>query len=286
MKRLLLILALLAPLMIAAPQYAGGTTVDTTVAADTAAILIAAVRDNLVTAGWTILSGSGTTDVVLQSASTPNSNSISVRIWANGSTASFYMRNSGGTKVTRAWNLNVATSKTYVFNACKYRFAMWPPGSTAGNEFLWVEVPYVPDLISASISGEFGILQSHTSSYCWRERMTGQYLSYAFLVGGTLSDQNDDGTASALVLLQTVPIQQATNAGYRWRNNTLMVTDAFPVVSEAQNTEAKIVGQLWQAIIVSEQYADGATISFDSHTWRAVTVSNSTARQTLFIMVS
>src|SRR2546428_688740 len=57
----------------AAIQYAGGTNVSAqcTATAGTKQELSDCIEDNLVTAGWSVISGSHTTSVLLQSASTP-----------------------------------------------------------------------------------------------------------------------------------------------------------------------------------------------------------------------
>lgn len=283
--RLIITLLLLACSAFAEIQYAGGTTVDTTITATTGANLIAGIRDNLVTAGWTILSGSGTTDVVIRSADTPNGNYVVARIWVNGSTPTFYIQNLAGTKVGRSWTLGYGTGKVYQFNACKHRFTLWTPGGASG-EYLWVEVPYVQENIASLFVADYGILQAHTSTSSWRVRLWGNYGTYNVLHDGFLVDVTDDsGDSGQLAIVQHSIVNRPSSA-YRWKDGTLMIYDPLIAWGDSTALEGKIAGQLWQAVVVSDSFPDGFTITYDSHTWRAVTVNNTSAKQTLFVMVS
>ena len=86
-------------------QYSGCTVAvclqNTTFAADDRPTLIAGLRDKVIAAGWSVISGAGTTDVILQSVSTPNTNHIQVRLYDSGAAAQIFLRNVAGTKISQ-----------------------------------------------------------------------------------------------------------------------------------------------------------------------------------------
>ena len=108
-------------------QYAGGTNVDSTLASDgTQATLINWIEDQMNTAGWTTISGHHSATIVLASATTPNSNSIRVRLKTTGNAcATVELLNAAATLISQTYFLLPTNAITYQIMADKYQVFIW-----------------------------------------------------------------------------------------------------------------------------------------------------------------
>ncbi|MEN6537782.1 MAG: hypothetical protein ABFD89_29290, partial [Bryobacteraceae bacterium] len=146
--------------------YSGGTIVDTTFTGDTRAAIATALIAELVNAGWTSISGSGT-DQVLQSAATAEgSNSICMRVYdpATGNCARVAMRNAAGSLVSQDFYLLPGSGKTYRMIACKHNFFAMTPGASATREFVCGGTLAVPSFLNGVLTGDLGFIQGNGAS--------------------------------------------------------------------------------------------------------------------------
>jgi len=300
-------------------QYAGGTNVNSTIAADTKALLITGIQTGLTTAGWTVISGGGTTDVKLQSVATADGNQIRVRVWDSGSNCvNIRMTNVAETVGQNGQvYLLPATSKTFRIIANRYQFCLLVPGSLDNRDFALCSAIYIPaHLVSAGVTTAAfitgsGVSDSDAGSTRGGLRKTFTLRGYAGAESCTfysilnlveLEYVGSADTASRPGLLQLAAMRgsQIHNIGcFRWHDDSALMTEPLVAWGTTADAEAKLKGQLWDAILSSEAYPMDQTTTFDSHNWYSVTDSNNgympavgdtltadvSARGTLFLVV-
>jgi len=283
-------------------QYAGGTNVNTTFTCTTGTRreivdgLVAALN----TAGWTTVSGGGTGDVLLASATTPQGLSIRCRVYdaGSGNCTRFQMRNAAGSKVSQDFFLAPAAARVYRVIANKYQwFCFVPTVPNAGREFGAMGVPWIPSFLEGVITGDCGWANNNawsdgdtTNRYSLRTMLAGHEKGSG-LVNSSLCEWSGVTLNAGIRLLSLIGgWTDQPASGYRWHDLSLFVCE--PLISwGTQNTgdEALIRGQLWDAVIVGQAFAAGETISLDGKTWYAITGSNTggsaTARGTLFALI-
>ena len=75
---------------------------------------------------------------------------------------------------------------------------------------------------------------------------------------------------------------KASPTGYRWYDDTIMTGDVFIAWGLVNgNSEAKIVGQIYDAIFIGDAVAAGVTATFDTHLFHNVTENNSGSAATI-----
>lgn len=272
-------------------QYSGCTVADclqnTTFAADDRPTLIAGLRDKVIAAGWSVISGAGTTDVILQSVSTPNTNHIQVRLYDSGAAAQIFLRNVAGTKISQAFTLAVGAGKVYKFLGNKYQSFAFTAGSTPNGEFVAVSVPYVPTFLAASITGDFGFIQGNATG---GNNMRGCLACYtngslfSGLVNNNLLNLTTGYHGEQFDIVVPFSVAGGPYPAYKWLDDSLFVAE--PLVGwglTAGSDVRKLNGQLWDAVTVSGAFTGDTTITLDSKNWYAVTNNNATG--TLFVLV-
>src|SRR3990172_11560382 len=134
-------------------QYAGGTNVNTTFAADTRTLIADNIRTHLLTAGWTSISGASG-DWILQSALTPQNLQCRVRLYdsGGGNCGRVQFRNVGATLLGIDLFLLASAGYVYRIIANKYQFFVLRAGSTAAREFVCGGVPYLEPFLDTVIN--------------------------------------------------------------------------------------------------------------------------------------
>lgn len=246
------------------------------------------IVDNLVSilsaTGWTVVSGGGTGDVLLQSATTPQSLSIRCRIYdpGSGNCARLQMRNTTGSKVSSGCVLLPAVSKVWRVHACKYQFFIFTPGDSAAREFFAMGVPWIPSFLVGIITGDCGWANGNaisdtdtTARACWRNSLASNTNAcWSGLVNDNLIDRFFSGGSGASCDLRLcIQLGSWTTIydHYQWHDASEFLSDPL-VAWGCPNTSdvAKIRGQMWDAVVVSGAYAADSAFSFDSHTWYGV----------------
>jgi hypothetical protein len=293
------------------PQYSNSVTYST-IAADTRTILQNNVRDKLIAAGWTVVSGGGTIDTILQSASTPNGNFIQVRVVdpGSGSCCRFYIRNAIGTRVSSEYDLLPDVGKTYKIVAAKYHCFLFVPGACAAREFLCFGTLWCPSFLNGVVVNELGFIHSNAHSdgdtataLSWRTVLyagwgEGANTRTTGLCNNTLCDYNLQGIrGSHMQFVISSPVQtDYRSSAYKWADDTLLICEPLVSWGDDQNTDGKIRGQLFDALLVTEAFAYDTQINVDGHTWLAVTGNNvgtvggswvpNAAKGTLFVAIT
>lgn len=288
-------------------QYPGGSTVNTTFVGATKQDIVSNLETQLALAGWSVVSGSGSTDVLMQSASTPTAgNFIRVRLRSTNLTncACANMQNAAGDRVSQNYFLLSGAAKTYRIVANRYHWFCFTPGSSAAREFVCMGTLHIPTFLHGVIANELGFVQGNSSNdgstsvtRTFRASLSTSDNSWnTTLCNGSMYDHNGGGGAllmdQRLIVPQTTYHQQPT-IGYRWHDDSLLIGDPLLAFgSGSSSEEAKIKGQLWGAMVLSAPFAaDTVLLSVDGHDWMAITNSNAGnpgdhARGTLFLAIT
>lgn len=274
-------------------QHPGGTIVNTTFTGGNRLQIVNALNTHLKAAGWSAISGDGTSDVVLQSASTPNGNAIRIRLRETAVTncACLNMQNTSGGQQSQNYFLLPGASKTFRIIANKYQFFCHTQSTTVAREAVGMGTLYVPTFLASQITGDLGwmwgnanadtsttiIPSFRTSLSCFN---TDGYGYSSVLMNSGLAEAGGGSQAYGgirLVTLQSALTNVSNYAGSRWTDDTWFLSDALMAfgASSLLSNEAKIRGQLWGCMVLSDALA-GETVLTDvnGHDWIAVTNSN------------
>ena len=265
-------------------QYAGGTTVDALYTADgTQQGLTSALEDAMNTAGWTTLSGHHSATIVLQSATTPNGNSICARLKTTANAcATVEILTAAASLVSTACYLLPTNGVSFRFLACRYQVFVFVPGSVTIRYSLQFGVLYVPPFLSSAIVGELGWIKADSSTDAgaaaasFRTTLTtsGAYAkSSTILNGAVMSISGNTPSANPCLYFPQTTVANGGAVLRMWHDGSYMMMEPYLATGIFNNTDALLVrGQLWNSIIVCQgQVADG-TYSFDGHTWRIYTL--------------
>lgn len=286
----------------AAIQFSG-TSFSTTIATTgTKQDLINSIETALLNgvAGWTTISGSGTTNLLMESGTTPQGLQIRCRIKDNGGTAiQLYLENVAGTLVdTETANFGASllatAGRTYQVIGSTYQFVIYQPG--VARAFVWVGMPYLPAFMGAvtQCGWLFSGNQSDTDAAVKETlnvaptvaRPSNGAANYELMVNASywaISASVAKSTtqtigAPRLVLNGltadfTMFLSSATS--YRWGEDSVMTGDIYPAWGlTAETIEAKLRGQVWDAIYIADSVAIDTTAVFSAHTFQNVTNSN------------
>lgn len=275
--------------------YSGGTYVNATFTGDTIANIITALQTQLTNAGWSVSSGGGTTNLLMQSATqTGVTNPLRVRIKTNsGTCAEVSIENQAGTLASTSSTsaggmLLPAASQTMRVIATKYWFACFVPGSSAARTFVYAGMPYVDASILAGVTDigfMFSNAQSEGSSGALNSFRTNAILTgsnvanYAVIYNASLF-QNNNSTGNAqgsgnsaggpecIITTQPAGGQNTLVRAYRWASDAFLTSDVLVCWGlTALSDEAKIRGQFFDLIYISEAVVIDATDTFSGHTW-------------------
>lgn len=278
-------------------QYSGSiysTTFTTTTG--TRREIVDAVATALVAAGWSYQSGSGTGDVKMLSATTPQSSKTVVRINdpGSGSCALFRLYNSANTvNQSGGCYLLPAAGKIFQFIGNKYQFAVFVNSSIITREFIMGGTPWMPSWNSGIT--EAGWLHGNATSdsdttlrgsfrlepqVYDTSNQPGNQCAY---INTTLMEGNNTnfGVAFAPGVIQlggyTALFVESNNGTpnmmNKWYDGSMIVSE--PLIGWCNSTtpgstDAIIVGQLWDAALTTNLNAIDTTTSFDSHTWQNI----------------
>lgn len=283
-------------------QYAGGTIVNTTLTqvAGTRAELAQWIRDQLVAAGWT--SSGSATDYQVTSALTPQNLQGRVRVYDSGAgnCARLKWSNPGGTK-TQSGDLFLlpAAAKVWRIIANKYQFWVFASANTP-REFACGGVPYLPSFLNGVVTEAiWGASNSNsdtdtTGKTNFRTSLSSNLTFQAggvqnnavTITNGNLTESNTTGSVAGYVgaiQLQaaaggcTGNAVNAANFSRRWHDDRIQMIE--PLISwgltSMQGDEAKIRGQLWDAVVLSDAFTVDQNLTIDGRTYWCITGGNS-----------
>jgi hypothetical protein len=279
-------------------QYAGGTLVNTLTTVVDKASLFAAIDSAITGAGWSITTTNSSVDKIYQSALTPQSNQIKVRVFdPGGSTQSICLRMMNTTQTLSqsvGCFLYPSSSANYRIIADKYQFVIFVPGSVSSRNFCMASAVYLPpNLVTFGVTTAAFIMgdgQSDTDTSntvgSFRTSLNARGLvGYApsqgwSIINSTAVEYNaiaaDSSThpgLPSLVCFQSTATHVIT--GYRWVDDSALIVE--PLIAWGAPTidnEGKLTGQLWDSFIATESYPADTTSLVDSHTYYSLTNNN------------
>ncbi|GAC1432701.1 MAG: hypothetical protein NVSMB6_30570 [Burkholderiaceae bacterium] len=290
--------------------YSGGTYVNSTFTGDTKANIIGSIQTALTAAGWTVVSGGGTTNLLMQSATQANvTHPIRVRFQDNaGSCVQIVIENQAGTLAGRmvisssiqgGGNLLPASAKIFRIIAKRYDFYVMTPGASGSREFVMAGMLSVPPPLTGVTDCGYMFCNSFydantTTAYCLR---TGSSITlrpgstaaqtgspnFNVLWNGNLWDNVNNGGQSPgypeLLVGRSAPTYYESSALYRWANDDEISSDTLVGWGLASATdEAKARGYLFDAVYRAQPYtADTEETIIDAgitHTFHNISHNN------------
>lgn len=277
-------------------QYAGGTLVNTLTAVTDKATLHAAIDSALTGAGWTVTTTTSSVDKIYRSVATTAGNQIKVRVWDDGSSACIRLRmmNTAETIAQSNSCFLLPGTSSYRIIANRYQFCIFVPGSISSRNFVIASALYIPAfLVTFGLTTSAFIMGDGTSNTdatnmtgSFRTSLTSRGISgYAPSQGwallnstavewdGLTADSSAHPGLPTLVSFQSAAIHSVS--GYRWHDDSAYIVE--PTIAWGAPTidsEAKLRGQLWDALVSTESYPADGTVTLDSHTFFNLTDNN------------
>ena len=272
-------------------QFSGGVIVNTTLTNDgTQQTLISGIEDALNTAGWTTVSGHHTATIVVISAATANSNTITVRLKTTGSNcATIELMNASQTLISQTYFLLPTNLLVYQLVGCKFQMFIYALGATPNREYVGFGTLYLPAFVSSTLTGDLGWIEGNSISdagaaastfrteicpgACVTTNASGNKSTIA---SGTLINTRN-ATISLigeprLVWFTTSSSVQTTSAS--WIDGSQSISDPLIAWGASSTVPSVIYGQLWNGAILSEQWANDTAVTFAAHNWITFTESS------------
>lgn len=256
--------------------------------------LINEIETVLLAAGWTTVSGHGTTNLLMQSAVTPPGQNLQMNLRVKGTNTncvSISIENVVGTKVgtnstTGGAQLLPALSKTWLFVANKYQCCIRTPVVSIGREFAFFGVPALPSFLQGVVTEAIhlhGNTEGDTDATLRSSFRTNPYTGastsapyWCGICNGNLfeniSRNNPDCGDISLWLVGQYGVYTTATVGYRWHDGSAFVVDA--VIGWGLTgvlDEWKARGILWDACCVTESYVGDTVATFDGRNWVVIT---------------
>lgn len=293
-------------------QYSGGTIINRVQSLSTRQDHVNLVTQALLDAGWATISGTpgsaGTTLVVQESA--VGNQGQKVRVCSldpnTGTCAQYFLRHSSGSPTSQTFFASPAAAWRVV--ATKYHFFSLITGSAtrlSSRAFVCGGLLYVPSFLSYFSGDAIAFMYGNgttdtdaTTRSSWRTTLrsfdtsnnTGLFtgLLSASIINYNAWSSNDGGPS--IGMWQGGSPSSSTTA-YRWNDGTLPAYEPLVVWSPTLvNNEAKIQGQLYDAMVMNDSWSGETAITYDGHTWIAITdqagLVSVAARNTLFVAVT
>lgn len=278
------------------PYSSVGSIVNTTFTSDgTRSQLVNQLVAALTTAGWSTISGSGTTDIVMQTATTPQGFFLRTRFYdpGTGNCAQFFIKRSTDGTLSGANYLLPTTSRVYRIIAGPYWFYFYSTATTdtqTPRYFIAAHCPWVPDSVQSYLTGytDLGFIQAqgntdtYTTTGRWTFRSTVGVADN--VAGGATIHQ---GIINGVFSGDTSGYPQlVVGAGGAWNGPFLGFVDGTMLDQEAYigwsatstgtaSGTMKLFGMLWDAFTIQNSVTADTPITFDSKSWLALTHSSS-----------
>jgi|GEM_PF-2822194 len=282
-------------------QYSGSTLVNATYTSDgTLAGMQSWVTSQLQTAGWSVYSGSGS-DITLMSAVTPQNLSIKFRFYnpGTGNCIQATMKSITPALVSAIGYLLPTSGVTYRIIANKYQFFIFASGTTyrrTARYILMGGVPWVPSGVAAvlgSLTEDGWFIYSGTSDTdtstnraSFRNVVTGastNAICSTTIWDGSVSNYSSDTSLSPQLEVRLSPYLSQ----YRlFADGSFKAFEAFIGWYVSAVNAGAVVGQLWDAIVVSSSFSGELIYSFDGHNYLAITDLSDTYAHSLFVAVT
>lgn len=279
-------------------QYAGGN-VNVTAACAVKNDILNMLETNLTAApGWSVVSGSGTTNRLFQTQTTPQGLALRMRAKDNGGTCiQISIESTDGTKVgtngTGAGS-SLIPGFTYRLIACKYQMVLYVPSNYgASRMFSLVSCPFIPSPNAVPARAGVNLADTQSDSNATQFPSFRTSLLSAIVGGGnstgnqqllwgasiwevanTAVGNNNMPSLCNLVALTSVMGSGGNQGGLgnaclrRWNSGADLTYD--PMLAWGPTVlgdEPTMNGQLWDCIVLGNNFAGDTPMAYDGHNW-------------------
>jgi hypothetical protein len=253
--------------------------------------IINAVGAALLAAGWTTASGgTGTTNWMLTSATTPQGFAINVRMKDNGGTCVTFSLEStdgvlvGGNSTTVGGGyLNPGSAQIFRIVCNKYQAFVFVQQPTPSRGFVGFGVPWVPSWVQ-SVTTRIGWMIGNCNTDAdttLRVTIRTGLLSITSGNGAVqamyntaLWSQNAAAVGNGQFCVTPFVTSPNSNisAGAKWISGQALIYDAvLSWGSASYATLGVLMGQMWDSVVSTDSYTGDLTTTFDSHNWIVLT---------------
>lgn len=292
-------------------QYSGTTfATNFTCTTGTRREIVDGLAGALTSNGWTYVSGSGTGDVKVKTATTPEGSKTIMRIYdpGSGNCARIKLYNSTQT-VNQAGDIFLlpAASKVFQVVGNGYQFCTYVTGSTTAREFAMGGTLWTPSFLTPAIFEQGWLMGNATTDTDTTTRPSFRTRSQTVDSGATypnlavyINNALWDGSNTNFGINWGPGIIQMAGIGplmYRnGQSRTLHMTQWYdgsgmifePLIgwspylfstNVSANSEGYILGQLWDAAGMTVAFTKDTTTTFDSHNWVNIMDNNTGSNQ-------
>jgi hypothetical protein len=242
--------------------------------------LVSQFQTQLTAAGWTVISGGGSSDVIMESATTPQGVKIQVEaIDAGGNCAQFKVRDGAALIGLTTMFLLPVNGSPFRIWANKYQFFYFLSGTNMGAQrsFVCGGVPWVPFFIQDTFTTSYaGWLHgngasdtdTHDLNSCFRKVFTANAIrNYSAIWNGVAFGVNNTFNKFGLIVQTALTLFDDM-----WEEGTFTLFEPILVWESALGTVRH--GQLWDAALTSKPLDSELRRTFGGITWRNVTHQN------------
>lgn len=258
--------------------------------------LVQQIEPQLALAGWTTISGTGTGDVVMESANPAGAvPAIRVRLLDTAANcASIIFRNVAGTQVSNTLFLLPAAAKTWRVVANEFQFFVFSAASATpvARNFVAGGIPAVASFLAPSVVwwgvGDASSDTDATTRETFRLSLTTQQAGCGTPINsgqqacnydGTLLDGNSNSSAATGALTLLAPYYTAASSAVAnqfnmFADGSYMVSDAYlgwGIAGVVLTSPLRYIGTMYDAIVVSSPTTYDTTVTFNGNNYWVVT---------------
>lgn len=275
-------------------QLSGATPRDFSFSSSgTRAELVTNFQNELTAAGWHVISGGGTGDVVMESATTPQG--LKIRVEAidpgSGNCVQFKLRDNGGLVGPVTIFLLPVGGATFRLWSNPYQFFYYLSGTdmTKQRALVCGGVPWVPPFIQDILSIPYtGWLHGNGASDTDTRTLTGTFrktvtvstiVNYSAIWNGVTF-----GVANAINVFGLVIQTGLTNLDDLWEDGTFTIFEPVLCWQSSGFSSPVRHGQMWDAVLGTKPLDSEVRRTFGNMTWRMLT--HQASRFGLFLIVA
>ena len=291
-------------------RYSGGTIINTTSTPTTRGALCNLITQALSDAGWTTISGTpgSSADVTMGTAAGNQGQKVRVRVFdpATGNCVQLTLKHSSGSPTSSICYVLPASVLWRVI-ANKFHFFAFQSGSGARispRAAVFGGIVYVESFLPLSAGDGAGFIQGTgtsdtdvTSHSSWRNNLRSYDTTNA---GGAFSGlwvatmMNTSSWSSQAgapsILVWQGGHQDLSGNAYRWEDGSALAYEPLVCWGTTGSAEdARVKGQLYDAVVVSGIRPGESTINFDGHNWMSITdvpTASTAANSQLYLAIS
>jgi len=232
----------------------------------------------LESAGWSVASGSSG-DWKLNSGITPSGHQIRIWLYDPGGTnqcaRARLMNVSETIAPAQAVFLRAVSGRVYRWFANPYQFFVIAPGTVAAGSYLAAGIPWMPSFLSPAHVGWLACsAQSDTSTndaHSFRASNIAPYhdsVAVAAIYGSSGWGSTSFGSGAITLAGWRLSGNNNTSMLRRWMDGSVPILD--PLIGWGPTSiddTARLIGQLWDAIIVEGNWPMDSVITFDGKQW-------------------